>query len=124
MALLNLLSNNKKLNGEIRFDKETFEFDEINNLEIYQKNDDVNEKKHLSEIDEAGEISVNEIYHRSFKQAYQRMDHLLARGKDETSKVRWSGASTCNCFIEKRNDEGWIHLSNCGKKINNFDNYI
>lgn len=89
-----------------------FEFDEINYLE---KND-VNEKKHLSEIDEPEEISVNEIYHRSFKQANQRMDHLLARGKDETSKVRWSGASNVTCLIEKRNDEAWIHLSNCGKK--------
>ena len=49
------------------------------------------------------------------------MDNLLARGKDEKSKVRWSGATGCACVIEgvpnsgESKSKGWIHISNCGK---------
>ena len=59
------------------------------------------------------------MFKASFKYAYRQMDKLLSRGKDETSKLRWSGSTTCTCVIENRigetgAKEGWIHIANCG----------
>jgi hypothetical protein len=69
------------------------------------------------------ELRVTDVHKEAFKRAYKQMDKLLSRGKDETSKKRWSGATACTCIVENRpsesgdkaDNESWIHLANCGK---------
>jgi hypothetical protein len=140
LAILYKLS---KLNHpiiDINFVKELFEFDEINNLEKNEKYQDQDNFKEMRENSEKKENHQNNInidnsdksndkipkqqnedilidkhYRDAFKHAYNQMDILLARGKGETSKVRWSGATSCSCIIEKRGDDTWAHIANCGK---------
>lgn len=118
LALLEYLSKVDRSNVE--FNKDAYEFDEINNLNKYEKdatdsNSEVNfaqtEGKENKPDDQDPETKK---YRDAFKYAYRQMDYLLARGKGETSKVRWSGATTCCCIIEKRQSDTWIHVSNCG----------
>jgi hypothetical protein len=77
------------------------------------------EKYELTET----ETNYSEAFRNSFKQSYKQMDRLLARGKEETSIKRWSGATACTCVIERRKSEKeaatdahdtWIHLANSG----------
>ena len=43
------------------------------------------------------------------------MDKLLLRGRNEKSKIRWSGATSVTCIIENiDNKKSWIHIANCG----------
>ncbi len=106
MALLHHLSQ-KNVNVEFLRDK--FIYDEVNFLNKYDENE---EKKEPIFAD--GKFSVTEKFQSSFSYAYKQMDKLLARGRDETSQKRWSGATSCACIIENRDGEGWIHMSNCG----------
>lgn len=111
LAILDQLSQSsliKKHHHTFEFQKEAT-FDEINNLDPYEKADDEPMKG-----DDIIESSLDETFHRCLKEAYDRMDKLLARGQGETSKVRWSGTTACSCLIEKRGDEGWVHIANCG----------
>ena len=59
------------------------------------------------------------LFKNGFKYAYSQMDKMLSRGRDETSQLRWSGATACTCVIENKINEaglseGWIHIANCG----------
>lgn len=129
----------------VNFVKEKYDYDEINNLEKYaniqdsqcatdRTNEDKNDSKDAefklkfsNYVDSPEsldnpynyteeEMKLVRIYRNSFKYAYRQMDKLLARGKDETSKVRWSGATGCSCIIEKTDSGGWIHVANSGKR--------
>jgi hypothetical protein len=52
----------------------------------------------------------------TFYSSYKQMDKLLSRGKNEKSKVRWSGATGATCLIEHVDDNTtWLHVANCGK---------
>lgn len=115
LALLYKLS---QLNSNIEFTREKYIYDEINHLEKYSKpeadnlSDEI--KKNDSKLSE--EEIENRKFHQAFLYAYHQMDKLLSRGKDETSKVRWSGATATTFIIENKSetDEGWIHIANCG----------
>jgi hypothetical protein len=156
LGILQSLSNS---GFDIKFDKQKFAFDEINNLEKFAKNPDessiVNSRslsktsfkedeghktktgnydldltskshqeltKDLALVAESfteNEKKNMKLFKDAFKTAYSQMDKLLSRGKDETSKLRWSGTTTFSCIIESKiNDsgvnEGWIHMANCG----------
>ena len=109
----------QKLNTGLEFIRDKFVYDEINYLEKYSNSEDYSkiedtweEKNVASSRDEINQIDFNE----SFIKAYHQMDKLLARGRGETSKLRWSGCTGCTCIIENNpeNDDGWIHIANCG----------
>ena len=114
---LAILFSLSKLKPEIKFQSDRYIYDEINHLEKYS-NTEVAEFE--SEILVADDLTEEEIdqkkIYKSFSYAYKQMDKLLSRGKDETSKVRWSGATACACIIEYKpnGQERWIHISNCG----------
>ena len=108
-----------KLNNEIQFLKEKYVYDEINYLEKYSNSEEPDFRNEILSDEENltdEEFNQKKIHH-SFSYAYRQLDKLLSRGKDETSKVRWSGITACTCIIEHRpnTNEGWIHISNCGK---------
>ena len=182
LALLAQLAKQSSLE-EVRFIKENFKFDEINNLDRYDHSQMTaapgeprlllgssdlktskssmrsrnsyssrNDYRSLAGIENSpasGPLSERDrrlvsMYRDSFKHAYRQMDRLLARGRDETSKKRWSGATACTCVLERREDKSeetsgernspetaaatatqtWIHLANCGdvEAIMIFDN--
>jgi hypothetical protein len=62
------------------------------------------------------ERTMTKQYSDSFRYAYRQMDKLLSRGKYETSKKRWSGATAFTCLLESKREknESWIHVANCG----------
>ena len=72
----------------------------------------LSEKNNLNEF----EYKLIHEYRNSFKYAYKQMDKLLSRGKDETSKTRWSGSTAVTCIIENvpETKTRWIHIANCG----------
>lgn len=114
LAILDTLSKSR---GEtcdwIKFNKEAYEYDEINHLEKFADERTESEEKIKTD---GIEETMEKTYQRSFKTAFDLMDRLLARGKGETSRVRWSGATAFSCVIERREDgQGWIHFANCGK---------
>ena len=156
LGILQSLSNN---GYEIKFDKKKFVYDEINNLEKFDKSIDQNSlanSRSLSKTSFKDEQSQNtknsyydldltnkshqeltkdfsictetfsenekkniKLFKNAFKYAHSQMDKLLSRGKGETSKLRWSGSTTCTCIIESKINEdgingGWIHIANCG----------
>ena len=134
LALLSYLERIEE--SDVKFLKDKYVFDEINKLRKYEKFnftedlDDYFEKtneKRKQESENSDVDKATRMYLRSFKYAffyaYKQMDRLLARGKDEFSKVRWSGATACTCFIdskpfidkESHKDEKWLHVANCGK---------
>lgn len=126
--------------NKIQFIKQKYEFDEINNLEKFDYSnqdeseikiyDDYyqnrkkfslnnfidNEKTYDGSFTEK-EKNLIKMYRHSFKYAFHEMDKLLARGKDETSKIRWSGCTACCCIVEKTDSTGWIHIANCGIQL-------
>lgn len=106
LALLYQLS---RMNVGVEYLKEKFIYDEVNYLNKY---DESGEDKEPAVADRT--LSRTERFQSSFGYAYRQMDKLLARGRDETSQKRWSGATSCVCVIENRDGEGWIHMSNCG----------
>jgi serine/threonine protein phosphatase PrpC len=133
LALLKSLVDSA--NFDIKFTQEMYEFDEINHLEVFDEKLLVDDK--IKESNDKENVSndaaaFTRVFRSSFKHAYSQMDILLARGKGETSKVRWSGATTFSCVIEKRNNgiddnaETWLHLANCGdvEAIVVYDNTI
>jgi hypothetical protein len=165
LALVNYFAN-INLNHSVQFIKENYKYDEINNLDRFdrsmmQGSDVFDPAKSLVSIDggranakspkssmrsRSGHSSRQEyhelaglegfhhqdlseeemrllnLYRESFRYAYKQMDKLLSRGRDETSKKRWSGATACTCVVENRpsesgdkaDTESWIHLANCG----------
>ncbi|CAF0703188.1 unnamed protein product [Brachionus calyciflorus] len=131
LGILNAIENNDP--SKVQFLKEKYEFDEINNLEKYDtsikddydkvssRNSNESRKFNLNFENESYEACFNEeeeslvkLYRYAFKYAYREMDKLLARGKGETSRIRWSGTTACSCIIEKKENSGWIHIANCG----------
>lgn len=107
----------QKLNPKIEFLKDKYVYDEINYLEKYSKPLEVEEEEILAdETNLTGEEISEKNFHKSFIYGYNQMDKLLSRGKDETSKVRWSGTTACTCIIENKTEtsQGWIHIANCG----------
>lgn len=147
LAMLNYFELNKSelpQGGQlVNFNKERFNFDEINNLEKFDTTSQTsNDRKttksgksslskrtrssksyygSIAEIEVSQcefteeEVKLNDSYRDSFKHAYKQMDKLLLRGRDETSRKRWSGATACTCLIENRdNNDTWIHVANCG----------
>ncbi|KAG2465181.1 protein phosphatase 2C-like domain-containing protein 1 [Polypterus senegalus] len=71
--------------------------------------------------------------HRAFEEAFWRMDRVLSLGRNETSRIRWSGCTPLICLIESSGQEikavgedvkvqagqrgnipGMIHIANAG----------
>jgi hypothetical protein len=153
---LAILKNLSKLNVGVEFLREKYIDDEINHLNKYeQKCDDDDDQQRSTATtvfsyikSEQSNLTKNDIlnletfdvddnnyriksYSQSFKYAYKQMDKLLARGKNEKSIKRWSGATACTCIIENSassddlvtdspSSDAWIHISNCGILFLNF----
>jgi len=103
-----------------RSDVENTLINRLYNRIIESKNDDLSAK------------TIADLY----RLAYSKMDYLLSRGIEETSSIRWSGASTltgvivANENIEELLDKfeqgleeqeqncvlGHIHIANCGRR--------
>ncbi|NXE48245.1 PP2D1 protein, partial [Casuarius casuarius] len=43
--------------------------------------------------------------HKAYAKSFWRMDRLLQLGRNEVSKVRWSGCSTVTCLVERMHNE-------------------
>nr|XP_015212921.1 PREDICTED: protein phosphatase 2C-like domain-containing protein 1 isoform X1 [Lepisosteus oculatus] len=87
------------------------------------------------------DLSHDERVHMAFAKAFRKMDRILGLGRNETSKIRWSGCTALICLIEgpmqdrknaelhqaggcknrnpftsqdQKNTMGKIHIANCG----------
>ncbi|NXG40571.1 PP2D1 protein, partial [Psilopogon haemacephalus] len=45
--------------------------------------------------------NTHEWIHKAYAKSFWRMDRLLRLGRDEVSKVRWSGCSAVTCLVER-----------------------
>ena len=113
---LSVLDHLEKSIGDVKFNKEAFEFDEINHLERYEKEEAEAEAEETpqNQEEESKNDPIDRVYRQSLRRAYRYMDILLARGKGESSKVRWSGATSCTCVLVKTEEGGFLHIANCG----------
>ncbi|GAB0184421.1 protein phosphatase 2C-like domain-containing protein 1 [Grus japonensis] len=51
--------------------------------------------------DETKMTSTYEWIHKAYAKSFWRMDRLLRLGRNEVSKVRWSGCSAVTCLVER-----------------------
>ncbi|NXP13143.1 PP2D1 protein, partial [Thinocorus orbignyianus] len=50
--------------------------------------------------DKSHKINTYEWIHKAYAKSFWRMDRLLRLGRNENSKVRWSGCSAVTCLVE------------------------
>ncbi|XP_019618247.1 PREDICTED: protein phosphatase 2C-like domain-containing protein 1 isoform X1 [Branchiostoma belcheri] len=70
----------------------------------------VNQDGETARSTKAGEATVpgdpyTEDIATAFRRAHQQTDWVLTRGRDEQSRVRWSGCSTLTCLVQNANME-------------------
>ncbi|NXI72981.1 PP2D1 protein, partial [Anseranas semipalmata] len=65
----------------------------------YRKNEKMFSDK--QENDETNKTKNYEWIHKAYAKSFWRMDRLLQLGRNEVSKVRWSGCSAVTCLIER-----------------------
>lgn len=53
--------------------------------------------------------SEHESIHKAFAKAFWRMDRLLRLGREEVSRVRWSGCSAVACILEGKITSSYDH---------------
>ncbi|KFQ62440.1 Protein phosphatase 2C-like domain-containing protein 1, partial [Pelecanus crispus] len=51
--------------------------------------------------DETNKTNTYEWIHKAYTKSFWRMDRLLRLGRNEVSKVRWSGCSAVTCLVER-----------------------
>ncbi|NWR57122.1 PP2D1 protein, partial [Bucorvus abyssinicus] len=51
--------------------------------------------------DETNRTNTYEWIHKAYAKSFWRMDRLLRLGRNEVSKVRWSGCSAVTCLVER-----------------------
>lgn len=51
--------------------------------------------------DETDKTNTYEWIHKAYAKSFWRMDRLLRLGRNEVSKVRWSGCSVVTCLVER-----------------------
>ncbi|KFP08612.1 Protein phosphatase 2C-like domain-containing protein 1, partial [Calypte anna] len=51
--------------------------------------------------DETNKTNTYEWIHKAYAKSFWRMDRLLRLGRNEVSKVRWSGCSAVTCLVER-----------------------
>ncbi|KAM9387483.1 protein phosphatase 2C-like domain-containing protein 1 [Phaethornis superciliosus] len=51
--------------------------------------------------DETNKTNTYEWIHKAYAKSFWRMDKLLRLGRNEVSKVRWSGCSAVTCLVER-----------------------
>ncbi|NWS68379.1 PP2D1 protein, partial [Crotophaga sulcirostris] len=51
--------------------------------------------------DETSKTNTYEWIHKAYAKSFWRMDRLLQLGRNEVSKVRWSGCSVVTCLVER-----------------------
>ncbi|XP_008948214.1 PREDICTED: protein phosphatase 2C-like domain-containing protein 1 [Merops nubicus] len=51
--------------------------------------------------DETTKTNTYEWIHKAYAKSFWRMDRLLRLGRNEVSKVRWSGCSAVTCLVER-----------------------
>jgi hypothetical protein len=117
-----LVKNLSKFDSSMELKLDFKEYDEINHLDKYEipihyQNEQVNKANNASDDDED---DTNDKHLKNIRNAfyctYKQMDKLLSRGKNEKSRVRWSGATGATCFIEHIDENNtWLHMANCGK---------
>ncbi|NXT48009.1 PP2D1 protein, partial [Pluvianellus socialis] len=60
--------------------------------------------------------NVYEWIHKAYAKSFWRMDRLLRLGRNEVSKVRWSGCSAVTCLVERIHSEEPDGTEEEGKK--------
>uniref|UniRef100_A0A8B9MR49 Protein phosphatase 2C like domain containing 1 n=1 Tax=Accipiter nisus TaxID=211598 RepID=A0A8B9MR49_9AVES len=50
---------------------------------------------------ETNKTNIYEWIHKAYAKSFWRMDRLLRLGRNEVSKVRWSGCSVVTCLVER-----------------------
>ncbi|XP_009327785.1 PREDICTED: protein phosphatase 2C-like domain-containing protein 1 [Pygoscelis adeliae] len=55
--------------------------------------------------DETDKTNTYEWIHKAYAKSFWRMDRLLRLGRNEVSKVRWSGCSVVTCLVERTPSE-------------------
>ncbi|XP_032864409.2 protein phosphatase 2C-like domain-containing protein 1 [Tyto alba] len=51
--------------------------------------------------DKTNKTNTHEWIHKAYAKSFWRMDRLLRLGRNEVSKVRWSGCSAVTCLVER-----------------------
>ncbi|KAM6373663.1 protein phosphatase 2C-like domain-containing protein 1 isoform 1-T3 [Alca torda] len=51
--------------------------------------------------DKTDKTNTHEWIHKAYAKSFWRMDRLLRLGRNEVSKVRWSGCSAVTCLVER-----------------------
>ncbi|XP_009573440.1 PREDICTED: LOW QUALITY PROTEIN: protein phosphatase 2C-like domain-containing protein 1 [Fulmarus glacialis] len=55
--------------------------------------------------DKTNKTNTYEWIHKAYAKSFWRMDRLLRLGRNEVSKVRWSGCSVVTCLVERIHSE-------------------
>ncbi|NXP48977.1 PP2D1 protein, partial [Heliornis fulica] len=55
--------------------------------------------------DKTNKTNIYEWIHKAYAKSFWRMDRLLRLGRNEVSKVRWSGCSAVTCLVERATSE-------------------
>ncbi|XP_009674687.2 protein phosphatase 2C-like domain-containing protein 1 [Struthio camelus] len=73
------------------------------------------------ENDKTNKTNTYKWIHKAYAKSFWRMDRLLQLGRNETSKVRWSGCSTVTCLVERIHNEKTDSTKE--EEINYFENH-
>ncbi len=110
---LAIIKNISKFDKTVDFIKN--DADEINNELVSNENSKVNSTKTTEDTTDEFKNYLCNIKN-AFYASYKQMDKLLSRGRNEKSRIRWSGSTSVTCIIENiENKKSWLHIANCGK---------
>uniref|UniRef100_A0A8B9QIK6 Protein phosphatase 2C like domain containing 1 n=1 Tax=Apteryx owenii TaxID=8824 RepID=A0A8B9QIK6_APTOW len=71
--------------------------------------------------DKTNKTNTYKWIHKAYAKSFWRMDRLLQLGRNEVSKVRWSGCSTVTCLVERIHSEKTDSTEEEERK--NFENH-
>ncbi|NXD09022.1 PP2D1 protein, partial [Nothocercus nigrocapillus] len=60
---------------------------------------------HKQDNDKTNKTNTYKWIHKAYAKSFWRMDRLLQLGRNEVSKVRWSGCSILTCLVERIHNE-------------------
>ncbi|NWY50075.1 PP2D1 protein, partial [Chionis minor] len=80
------------------------------------KADYTEKEKIFSDKPGKDKTNIYEWIHKAYAKSFWRMDRLLQLGRNEVSKVRWSGCSAVTCLVERLHSEETEGTEEEGKK--------
>lgn len=89
----------------------------IEELEKLVEGQETEQKTKRKEKKQKKKSPFEEKIHSAFRKAHKYTDVLLSYGKDEESRVRWSGCSTLTCVIQSIDPQQEVEEDDPNKKV-------